>query len=82
MEHFPIIAGQGFTEYIPYTAIESHEPQAIRNHGQTLKRLAERGGLDYAELLAVLEDRPYVKMESKTARVRIKELIFKNNEQP
>lgn len=39
--------------------ITPHEDQAQRNHSQTLKRLAERGGLCPEEMLAVLEDRDY-----------------------
>jgi hypothetical protein len=31
------------------------EKQAIHNHGQTLKRLNERGGLDVGEALAILK---------------------------
>jgi hypothetical protein len=37
--------------------VAPHEEQAQRNHDQTLQRLAERGGLSPAELLAVLQDR-------------------------
>jgi len=36
--------------------IESHRKQAMRNHDQTLERLAERGGLSPQELVAVLTD--------------------------
>lgn len=43
--------------YIPYNIIAPHEPQAIRNHSQTLQQLAERGGLDWTEVLAVLNDK-------------------------
>jgi len=42
---------------IPWRLIESHERQALRNHNQTLERLAERGGLDPHEALCVLGDR-------------------------
>ena len=34
-----------------------HEPQALRNHDQTLQRLAERGGMGVREILFVLTDR-------------------------
>lgn len=33
------------------------EDQAQRNHHQTLKRLAERGGLDWGEAAAIIEGR-------------------------
>lgn len=42
---FPIMESAGAKPvYIPYNIIAPHEAQAIRNHGQTLQRLAERGG--------------------------------------
>lgn len=44
--------------YVAFSIVEPHETQAWRNHSQTLTRLSERGGLDPAELVAVLEDRP------------------------
>lgn len=40
---------------LPWDMIAPHEKQALRNHSQTLKRLAERGGLSAGEALAVLE---------------------------
>lgn len=53
---FPIQDGPS----IPWWIIAPHEKQAIKNHGgQTLERLAERGGLSPSEALAVLEDRPF-----------------------
>lgn len=48
---------------VPWEMIAPHERQAKANHGgQTLKRLAERGGLGLAEAVAVLEDRPFKRM--------------------
>lgn len=44
---------------IPWAVIAPHEPQAQRNHGQTLERLSERGGLSPCEAIAVLTDRDY-----------------------
>lgn len=56
MKEFPIMAKKG-KEYIPYDVIKLHEEQALKNHcGQTLDRLAERGGLSWAEAYAVLTD--------------------------
>lgn len=39
---------------IPWAMIAPHEKQAWSNHGQTLERLAERGGLSPEEAFAVL----------------------------
>ncbi len=60
---FPIIESVGAKPvYIPYNIIARHETQAIRNHGQTLQKLAERGGLDWTEALAILNDKTWKEM--------------------
>lgn len=71
MKLFPIMSEYGrykTKEYIPYIVIASHEKQALINHGQTLSRLAERGGLSYCEALAVLEDRKWKRIEQRVAK--------------
>lgn len=46
---------------IPWAMIAPHEGRALRNHGgQSLERLAERGGLDPIEIRATLEERGFV----------------------
>jgi hypothetical protein len=57
---FPLLRCGGFA--IPWDVVETHAKQAEQNHGQTLERLAERGGLDLSELAAVLEDRQWRSM--------------------
>ncbi len=53
----------GFPRHVPWWMVEPHERQANVNHcGQTLKRLAERGGLSPTELVAVLADREWVNL--------------------
>lgn len=49
----------GCPREVPLELVAPHEEQACRNHGQSLKRLAERGGLGPKELLAVLHDREW-----------------------
>lgn len=77
MKLFPIMAEYGgrvkekTKDYIPYAVIESHEEQAIINHGQTFQRLAERGGLSYSEALAVLEDRRWTDVEQNEAKHKV-----------
>lgn len=44
---------------VPWAFIAPHEDQALRNHDQTLARLAERGGLSPREMLCVLERKPW-----------------------
>lgn len=60
---------------IPVALIAPHEAQANHNHGQTLKRLAERGGLSPCEAVAVLEDRRWHAMPDREADQRLSELI-------
>ena len=44
---------------IPWEMIAPHAATAMRNHDQTLERLAQRGGLCPMEAVAVLQDMPY-----------------------
>ncbi len=44
---------------VPWAFIAPHEDQALRNHGQSLKQLAERRGLTAAEALHVVQGHPY-----------------------
>lgn len=45
---------------VPWAMLAPHDRRAQKNHGgQTLHRLAERGGLDPIELVCVLDDREY-----------------------
>lgn len=41
---------------IPWDLIAPHETQAVKNHAQSLRRLAERGGLSPAEMYVVITD--------------------------
>lgn len=72
---FPIL-GTPFA--IDWEVIAPHEDQAKKNHGQSLQRLAERGGLDYSELLAVLNDsefcKPYNSHNNESHERRIREM--------
>lgn len=52
------IMGATLLSEIPFAMIAPHEAQAQRNHGgQSLERLAQRGGLCAAEALDILEGR-------------------------
>lgn len=57
---FPIL---GTNESIDWNLIAPHEKQAMENHYQTLDRLAERGGLSWAEAYAVLTDSKFPSRE-------------------
>lgn len=62
---------------IPWSLIEPHRKRAMRNHDQTLERLAERGGLSPKEIMCVLEDRDwFFNPETETqALARLRELL-------
>lgn len=42
---------------VSFDLVKRHEKQAYANHGQTVERLAERGGLTWFELLMVMSDK-------------------------
>lgn len=54
----PIMGGTICSE-IPWGLISPHEQQARKNHGQTLDRLAERGGLGHSEAIDIIEGRKW-----------------------
>lgn len=55
---FPIL-NDPVIKAIPWAAIAPHEAQAQRNHSQTLRGLAGRGGLSVDEAVAVMMDQPW-----------------------
>lgn len=57
-DRFPIM-GSKVIRSIPWQMIKPHEQQAQRNHGQTLHRLAQRGGLDPTEAVWVMTGKPW-----------------------
>lgn len=81
MDMFPVLgAGRrdavpGTPASIPWALLAPHERQAKHNHGQSLRRLAERGGLAPAEMVAVLEDRPFRRMDPAAATARLLALM-------
>lgn len=56
----------GCPRTVPLALVAPHEAQAMQNHGgQTLARLAERGGLSPGELVCTLLDRPLQDMRGR-----------------
>lgn len=56
---YPII-GTNPQEYIPWDVLAPHETQAEINHGgQSLERLAQRGGLSWQEVYAIINDKTW-----------------------
>lgn len=56
MRTFPIQSKLRANQAVPFDLVLAHEAQALKNHRQTVERLAERGGLSWIELVAVLRD--------------------------
>jgi len=72
----------GCPKRIPWSLIESHEDQALANHGQTLEELNRRGGLDPCELVGVLcghDVRAVLKMDREKAVLVLKRLLALHN---
>lgn len=58
---FPIMGDKVSTRrgYMPMAIMKECEAQAQLNHGQSIQRLKERGGLSPSEAYAVIWNRPY-----------------------
>lgn len=50
-------AGLACPAVVPWSLLAPHEAQAQHNHGQTLERLNERGGLGVEEMVAIINGR-------------------------
>lgn len=62
---------------IPWEIIEPHEAQARANHGgQSLRQLADRGGLSPAEALAVMADQPFAVLRSHEQAEAYRQLLL------
>lgn len=71
---YPIL-GSKPRHTVPAFVVEAHEAQCQRNHYQTTARCAERGGLSWCELAAVLEDRPFRNMATDVAIERCMQIV-------
>lgn len=72
-KEFPILKSNG--ETIPWESIASHKAQALINHGQSLEKLASRGGLSWCEALAVLRDSKFIAMSEEEAKEKVLALL-------
>lgn len=61
---------------VPWSSVAPYEEQAKRNHGgQSLERLAERGGLSPCELMAVVERRSWRSVDRRVAEKWLIEFV-------
>jgi lambda repressor-like predicted transcriptional regulator len=58
------VGGSLIVVAVPWGIVEPHERQAEENHRQSLQTLASRGGLSPCEALAVIDERPWRKMDN------------------
>jgi len=59
---YPIL-GSKPQQYIPCGLLTQHDGRAWKNHGQSLSQLAQRGGLGWAEALAIIENKSWKEAE-------------------
>lgn len=69
---FPILGSGG--QKIDFGLVAEHGKQAKANHYQSVERLAERGGLSWSELYAVLHDQRWQKMDENDAIIACRKL--------
>lgn len=53
-EQMPVMSHPSIKS-MPMAMLEPFRRQAMKNHGQTLERLAERGGLCASEVLSIMD---------------------------
>ena len=69
---FPILGERGAS--IDYQLVQDHGDQAQVNHYQSVERLAERGGLCWSELYAVLHNQKWQSMDKNEAMIACRAL--------
>lgn len=75
-EPYPIL-GIRPHQYIPRGLLMIHEGQAWKNHGQSLSQLAQRGGLSWAEALAIIEGKNWrdAEHDENAAEVTVRKMV-------
>jgi hypothetical protein len=53
LENMPVMRGVNIKQ-ISMKLLQPYEEQALRNHSQSLQRLAERGGMNACEILGII----------------------------
>ncbi len=79
MREFPIMVSHlkvPCPSRIPWDAISPFEGQALENHGQTLQRLSERGGLDPVEAHFVMTNRSWRGIYSSNPKMEEEAVAF------
>lgn len=69
---FPILGSRGAT--IDWQLVADHGQQAERNHSQSVRRLAERGGLSWCDMHAVLHNKAWERVDANDAMIACRAL--------
>ena len=77
MKAMTVMKGE-FLKAVPWAVVEPFERRAKINHGQTLARLNERGGLCPTEMYALLADKQLSDVNHSKASQRAAELWILN----
>lgn len=72
---FPVLGSRGAT--VDYQMVVDHGEQAQKNHYQSVKCLAQRGGLSWSELYAVLHNKRWEKIDTNDAIIACRALEAK-----
>lgn len=67
---------KGCPGQIPWWIVAQHEPQALKNHDQTLERLNQRGGASADEIMAILENRRWHRMDPQEAGDQLAKFVL------
>lgn len=62
IENMPVMRGVKIKS-IPMDLLKPFEPQAVRNHSQSLQRLAERGGMCPTEILGIIRGLRWIELK-------------------
>lgn len=73
--NYPILGSKGAS--IDWQLVVDHGGQAYKNHRQSVERLAERGGLSWVELYAVLNNQQWQKIDENEAIIACRSIEAK-----
>jgi len=71
----PSFRSIGYPKNIPFSIL--NEEWAQKNHGQSLNKLASRGGLDTSEALAIIQCRSWYRMGEQESLDELLSLIVR-----
>ena len=84
-DHMPVLIQYFRPKYhgpesVPMDMLD--EVQALKNHQQTLQRLAERGGLSPCEMLAVMDKRDWCRLDREACEAELARRVNAHEKAP